>query len=757
MSSWFGSSNSTVELDNKISEATSESIPNGEIDLGLSLEITDLIRSKKYQPKQCMKALKKRVSLIYSNPNLLTSSLKLTDLCIKNSGYAFLVEISSKEFIDYLVDFIFKLHYNTKDEEGNKVGVLILSLIKNWSKLFKNQVQLIYVEKKYNELRNEGYEFDSFEDEIANLDISDSKFIDSEVAPDWIDSDSCMICYNPFSMLNRKHHCRACGGVYCQTHSNNNIPLVNLGIMEPVRVCDTCFAKQKYNKKSEARKSTTSRSHVNVEDEDEQLKRAIELSLKDSGSNSVPKREVTPPPPPPQPKQANEDEEDEEMKAALAASLREYESQKQQQQPVQEEPQDEEDSDAYNIKFPIFNQQQDSYPQQFQQQQQQQQQQNPFEQERVQESISRFQSPTQVEDLSQSEEEQINLFITLMNNVKSDPKKSDGIMYDKNLNELYLKIIKLKPKLNKSLKNSIEKYQSFIQLNNKMNLINNLYNKFLDNTILQQQQEYDYGYNSYNYNNNAISQQSTGYQQSSTSYPPISQQSTGYKRQAANQYQSNSYQQQEMSTNYPLSQQSTGYEQNYESASSPQHIARLPTGYISGQGTGYPKQEKLQQLQQQPTYPTSLSQQSTGISTTQPNEYNNDYPPTSQQHTGYQYQSSPLKQQSNPYPINLQPSEPDFEDEVEEQNNNNYQSSEQLSNVPFNNPEMVRRVSSTLPPNAVENASLKFPTLNDVEQDYERNKNKHLSDLPRLPNNLQQFEHDEPERKEPEPEPLIDL
>lgn len=53
--SWFGRSSganpastiSTVELDNKISEATSESIPNGEIELSVAFEITDIIRAKK--------------------------------------------------------------------------------------------------------------------------------------------------------------------------------------------------------------------------------------------------------------------------------------------------------------------------------------------------------------------------------------------------------------------------------------------------------------------------------------------------------------------------------------------------------------------------------------------------------------------------------------------------------------------------------------------------------------------------------------
>lgn len=57
--SWFsGSTVPVADLELKINEATSESIPNGELDLAIALEITDLIRSKKIPPKQCMRSLK---------------------------------------------------------------------------------------------------------------------------------------------------------------------------------------------------------------------------------------------------------------------------------------------------------------------------------------------------------------------------------------------------------------------------------------------------------------------------------------------------------------------------------------------------------------------------------------------------------------------------------------------------------------------------------------------------------------------------
>ena len=110
-------------------------------------------------------------------------------------------------------------------------------------------------------------------------------------------------------------------------------------------------------------------------------------------------------------------------------------------------------------------------------QQQQQQQQQPQAQAQPQAQ------PPQQENLSQAEEEQINLFITLMNNLRNDPKKQANIMYDQDLNELHSKIIKLKPKVNKSLRNSIEKYDIFMEMNNKISTISRLYDQFLESKL----------------------------------------------------------------------------------------------------------------------------------------------------------------------------------------------------------------------------------------------------------------------------------
>ncbi|KAI5956653.1 VPS27 [Candida margitis] len=742
--SWFGSSTSALqlELDNKISEATSETIPNGEIDLSIALEITDFIRSKKLPAQACMRSLKKRLNMVYSNPNLITSTLKLIDLCVKNGGFHFLVELSSREFIDYLIDFIFKIHYNVQesmvkqDESKYNVGEYILELLKSWYIAFKGQLQLNYVEKKYQELANEGYQFPSVNDSVI-----DSKYVDSEVPPDWIDSDSCMICYTPFSMLNRKHHCRACGGVFCQDHSGNSTTLVNLGIMEPVRVCDNCYAKQKHKSKGKAtgegRRKSRGGVEEGAEDEDEQMRRAIELSLQDSGVQVEPPRES----PRASSGANNNEEEDEELKAALAASLREYEqSQPQTQQPQQHQQQgtgtfenpfeneaQQPASDVYNIDFASTSNYQ--RPQfgatqgQFQPQQQQQ-----FRPPSSQQS--------QLQDLSQAEEEQINLFITLMNNVRNDPKKQANIMYDQNLNELHSQVIRLKPKVNRSLREAMNKYSQFLEMSNKLSTITRLYDQFWE-------QKLNAGISNVGFNNEYPSYPSVGY--------------PAYPRQSSSQQ--------------PISQQTSGV------ASAQQ----IPYSQFSGQAPSEPNFGAI--------YPSEVPQDDPYSQPTEPNLEDEE----EQQQPQPQSQSQQQRRKSSHpvYPTSdILPDLGDSDQEKNSTHNNNsdyvtvslphYPPPEDLSNdLPPQS--FIRHATSNLPPNAYEAASAKYPTLDNVEEDYDRQnptreqreqqqqQQQHghgLNELPQLPKNLPSFELEETNEREAshsrkqssfEPEPLIDL
>ena len=72
-----------------------------------------------------------------------------------------------------------------------------------------------------------------------------------------------MVCSKKFGfglLFGRRHHCRACGNVFCG-NCTEFIPLVRYDIKESVRTCIPCYEKEKgYLEKDERKKVKESRS-----------------------------------------------------------------------------------------------------------------------------------------------------------------------------------------------------------------------------------------------------------------------------------------------------------------------------------------------------------------------------------------------------------------------------------------------------------------------------------------------------------------
>lgn len=70
-------------------------------------------------------------------------------------------------------------------------------------------------------------------------------------APKWIpdnDAPLCMNCAEPFhAFFRRRHHCRNCGGVFCNVCSSLCTPLPKYGLYKAVRVCKDCFISESKN------------------------------------------------------------------------------------------------------------------------------------------------------------------------------------------------------------------------------------------------------------------------------------------------------------------------------------------------------------------------------------------------------------------------------------------------------------------------------------------------------------------------------
>lgn len=78
------------------------------------------------------------------------TTLQLTDICIKNGGDPFLVEIASREFVDNLVS-ILKISGLNHDVRNK-----MLRLVQNWSIAFEGRGNLSYVGEVYKTLQREG-------------------------------------------------------------------------------------------------------------------------------------------------------------------------------------------------------------------------------------------------------------------------------------------------------------------------------------------------------------------------------------------------------------------------------------------------------------------------------------------------------------------------------------------------------------------------------------------------------------------------
>ena len=64
-----------------------------------------------------------------------------------------------------------------------------------------------------------------------------------DAAPVWVPDTRvtmCHACSAEFSLVNRRHHCRACGKVVCAPCSSNKAPL-RYRHFEASRVCDACY------------------------------------------------------------------------------------------------------------------------------------------------------------------------------------------------------------------------------------------------------------------------------------------------------------------------------------------------------------------------------------------------------------------------------------------------------------------------------------------------------------------------------------
>ncbi|CEQ42402.1 SPOSA6832_04219 [Sporobolomyces salmonicolor] len=306
MSFLWGASPAQVEFDALLDKTTSDLLPStAPVDLAASLQLADLIRSAAVPPQSASTSLLKR--LLHDNPNVQLLALDVLDVCIKNGGTPFLVAVANKEPASDLEALARGARPDSNRDVRDKVRVKV----QDWATAFRGKDQLRDSElvRAYDRMRNEGLPFP------ARDPTATAAMVDSLSAPDWDDAPYCTRCRTEFTTFNRKHHCRNCGHVFDAACSSQTAPLPHYGITEEVRVCDGCAKKIKEGKGAEVARSqsvakaatkgdsktapTASGGHgksaSRKEQEDEDLRRAIEASLKDAEPVPGPLRTAAPP------------------------------------------------------------------------------------------------------------------------------------------------------------------------------------------------------------------------------------------------------------------------------------------------------------------------------------------------------------------------------------------------------------------------------------------------------------------------------
>jgi growth factor-regulated tyrosine kinase substrate len=230
--------------------------------------------------------------------------------------------------------------------------------------------------------------------------------------------------------------------------------LPHLAITEEVRVCDGCYMKNKLAKIEKKEANTTSfppfmkgdpypkreaepipsKSTVATEEEmDDDLKKAIELSLKEAeknksayGAGYAPPQKVEKKVSPPPSVQPQDDQDDPDLAAAIAASLQDMQ----------------------------------------------------IAQNQASQSHS-YRGPTS-DDLSTVEMENILLFSTLIDRIRAS---SGEVGSDPQINALYTQIGAIQPKLVKSLDETNRKHHKFVELHSKLNQAVKMYDRLLEERL----------------------------------------------------------------------------------------------------------------------------------------------------------------------------------------------------------------------------------------------------------------------------------
>uniref|UniRef100_A0A6I8SV65 Hepatocyte growth factor-regulated tyrosine kinase substrate n=1 Tax=Xenopus tropicalis TaxID=8364 RepID=A0A6I8SV65_XENTR len=201
------------------------------------LQICDMIRQGDTQAKYAVASIKKKIN--DKNPHVALFALEVLESVVKNCGQHVHDEVANKQTMEELKEL-------QKRQVEPNVRNKILYLIQAWAHAFRNEPKYKVVQDTYQIMKVEGHNFPEFKE-------SDAMFA-AERAPDWVDAEECHRCRVQFGVVTRKHHCRACGQIFCGKCSSKYSTIPKFGIEKEVRVCEPCY--EQLNKKGEGKSAS---------------------------------------------------------------------------------------------------------------------------------------------------------------------------------------------------------------------------------------------------------------------------------------------------------------------------------------------------------------------------------------------------------------------------------------------------------------------------------------------------------------------
>lgn len=252
------------------------------------LQLCDMIRGGDIKAREAVAFMKARIKE-EKNPNVCYFALSTLDTVMKNCGDAVHEEVITQNYLEELKDM-------AKTTTADRVKNKILEMVQAWGIAFKDKNEYKIATNLYNVMKAEGYDFPS--------PTNTTDMFKSERAPVWKDGDECSNCKSEFGIVQRKHHCRACGGIFCNRCTNKQSIIPKFGIEKEVRVCDSCYTEinskslksesgalpQEYLNSNLAKESQSPPSKNEQQlKEEEELQIAIAMSLNEQENKSAAK------------------------------------------------------------------------------------------------------------------------------------------------------------------------------------------------------------------------------------------------------------------------------------------------------------------------------------------------------------------------------------------------------------------------------------------------------------------------------------